>query len=230
MSEVDPRASTGSPHFQPFGYLLATLMGLIAVHPFFVGSLWEPFFFDAILSLVFVASVFAVSRSTTTRAVVFIIALPIVASRWLIRAFPNETVTLFGLIAASAFIAFVAIKILAYVVRQTTISSDTIFAALCVYLLLGLGWGLLYALIEYLAPGSFTFPDTALHADRLRELIYFSLVTLATVGYGDITPVNPIAQGFSNLEAVLGQLYLAVMVARLVGIQVAQRMRTDSLD
>ncbi|MEA3278008.1 MAG: potassium channel family protein [Pseudomonadota bacterium] len=56
------------------------------------------------------------------------------------------------------------------------------------------------------------------------------MVTLTTVGYGDTTPVNPVAQGFSNLEAVLGQIYLAVLVARLVGIQVAQRVKANGPD
>ena len=223
-------SSTSPRHSQPFGYLLATLLVLITVHPFFVGSDWGPLVFDIVLSLVFVASAFSVSRSRPMRAVVFAVALPIVVSRWLIHASPNETITIFGMLAGSVFIAFVAINILVYVARQTTVSSDTIFAALCVYLLFGLGWGLVYALIEYLVPGSFTFPGSPPPPGQLSELIYFSLVTLATVGYGDITPVDPVAQGFSNLEAVLGQMYLAVMVARLVGIQVAQRIRTDNPD
>ncbi len=97
-------------------------------------------------------------------------------------------------------------------------------------ILFGLCWGLLFALVEQLSPGSFNFPTHELSADLLREFIYYSLVTLTTVGYGDITPVTPVAQGFSNLEAIVGQIYLVVLVARLVGLHVAQGMEKGDLE
>jgi hypothetical protein len=84
--------------------------------------------------------------------------------------------------------------------------------------------------VEDLSPGSFKFPSPESSADPLRGLFYYSLVTLTTVGYGDTTPVTPVAQGFSNLEAVLGQVYLAVLIARLVGLQVAQHADVDGSD
>jgi hypothetical protein len=158
------------------------------------------------------------------------LAVPVLGARWLLHFFPVEGVTVFGLAAGAAFVDFVVVKIVLYVLRQTTVTSNTIFAALSVYLLFGLSWGMIYAIIEQLSPGSFAFPATELSADLLRELVYFSLVTLTTVGYGDTTPVTPLAQGFSNLEAVLGQIYLAVLVARLVGIQVAQSAKAKGPD
>lgn len=211
-----------------FAYLLAALLLLIAIHPFFVGSVWESLLLDSFFSLVVLTSVFAVSPATTTRVVVFVLAVPVLGSRWLVYLLPVEAVTAFGLVAGAAFVAFVVVRILLYVLRQTTVTSDTVFAALCVYLLFGLCWGLVFALIEQQSPGSFRFPTTEVGTDLLRELLYFSLVTLTTVGYGDTTPVTPVAQGFSNLEAVLGQIYLAVLVARLVGLQIAQGMSGQS--
>lgn len=230
MSDIDQVSSTNTGSSWRFAYLLAALLLLIALHPFFVGNVWEPLVMNFFFSLVIIASVFAVSRSTTTRAVVFILAVPVLAGRWLIHFFPIEAAAVFGLATGAAFVAFIVVRILLYVLRQTTVTSDTIFAALCVYLLFGLSWGLVYALVEQLSPGSFAFPGIELGADLLRELVYFSLITLTTVGYGDTTPVTPITQGFSNLEAVLGQIYLAVLVARLVGIQVAQHVKADSPD
>ena len=223
-------SSSSAPPTWRFAYLLAALLLLIALHPFFVGNVWEPLLLNFFFSLVIIASVFVVSRSTTMRMIAFILALPVLGGRWLIHFFPFEVLKLFALATGAAFVAFVVVRILLYVLRQTTVTSDTIFAALSVYLLVGLGWGLIYALIEQLIPGSFAFPTAELSTDLLRELVYFSLVTLTTVGYGDTTPVTPVAQGFSNLEAVLGQIYLAVLVARLVGIQVAQSMDANSPD
>ena len=80
---------------------------------------------------------------------------------------------------------------------------------------------MMYALLELLIPGLFTNTATELSADLIKELVYFSLVNLTTGGYGDATSRNPVAQGFSNLETVLGQDYFAVLVARLMGIQIA---------
>ncbi|MEA3278007.1 MAG: hypothetical protein U9Q81_22525 [Pseudomonadota bacterium] len=154
-----------------FAYLLAALLLLIAFHPFFAGNVWEPFLLDFFLSLVIVASVFALSRSRTTRVIVFMLAVPVLGGRWLIYFFPTEAVKVFGFVAGAAFVAFVVVKILLHVLRQATVTSDTIFAALCVYLLFGLCWGLVYALVEQLSPGSFRFPTAEPSADLLRELV-----------------------------------------------------------
>lgn len=181
-------------------------------------------------SLVIVASVFAVSSSTTTQVTVFVLAVPVPGARRLIHFFPDDGIKVFGYAAGSAFGAFVLVKIFPYVLRQKTATSDTIFAALSVYLLFGLGWGMVYAIVQQPSPGAFAFPATELSAGLLRELVYFSLTILTTVGYGDTTPMSPVAQGFSNLEAVLGQIYPALLVARLVGIQVAQSTRAKSPD
>ena len=90
--------------------------------------------------------------------------------------------------------------------------------------LFGVVWGLAYALVEQLTPDAFRFPETVSASAIQQQLLYFSLVTLTTAGYGDISPQSPFAQALANLEAILGQIYLAVLVARLVGIQVAQGM------
>ena len=101
------------------------------------------------------------------------------------------------------------------------IDKERIFASLSLYLLFGLIFALIFTVIEELLPGSFHFPDT-LSPDSvprpLEHLTYFSYVTLATLGYGDIVPVSGPAKGLAILEAVLGQMYLVVVVARLVSL------------
>jgi len=210
--------------------LLATLLLLIAVHPFSAGFAWEPVALDIFLSMIVIAAVLAVSRSTRVRMVAFILAVPVLGSRWLIHISPAEALGTVGLTAVAIFVAYVFVRILLHVLRQTTVTSEIINAALCVYLLFGLFWGLIFALVEHVSPGSFAFPASEPSADRLRELVYYSLVTLTTVGYGDTTPVTSVAQGFSNLEALLGQIYLAVLIARLVGLHVAKRMKREESD
>ena len=114
--------------------------------------------------------------------------------------------TLIGLTAAAAA--------LRYAFRATTINAEHVYAALSAYLLAGLYFGLLYWVLEQLRSGAFT---TSGNFSRMTA-IYFSFVTLATLGYGDITPRTDIARSVAILEGVGGQLFLAVLVARLVSL------------
>jgi voltage-gated potassium channel Kch len=207
-----------------FAYLLGSLFLLILLHPLLAGYRWGPVLLDLFLSLVVVASAYAVSRTAATRMIFSLLMVPVLTTRWLLYLIPTDTIFLFGLAISSAFIGLVAVRILLYVMKQQTVTTETILAALCVYLLFGVAWGLVYCMVEQLTPGAFRIPETVPARAALQQLLYFSLVTLTTVGYGDISPQSPFSQALANIEAVLGQIYLAVLVARLVGIQVAQRM------
>lgn len=96
------------------------------------------------------------------------------------------------------------------------VSVNRLMGALCIYLLLGTLWSIFYAFIEFGIPDAFRYPG-AQATNLTAEFLYYSFVTLTTLGYGDITPVHPVARTFSYLEAVAGQLFLAVLVAALVG-------------
>ncbi|MBL4845028.1 MAG: two pore domain potassium channel family protein [Planctomycetes bacterium] len=96
-------------------------------------------------------------------------------------------------------------------------------AAVCAYLLIGLGWGLVFSLMEHSQPGAFRDPLGGSHESHavlagFPHLIYYSFTTLTTLGFGDVVPTTAMARSLSTLEAVIGQLYLAVLVARLVGL------------
>jgi len=119
--------------------------------------------------------------------------------------------------------AFFCVSILAYVLHSGRVTSDKIFAAICVYLLLGFVWTYVYALLDDMQPGSFADStetgrtDDVAHVTQLR---YLSFATLTTLGYGDILPRSSTARTMAVLEAVMGQIYLAVLVARLVGLHI----------
>ena len=111
------------------------------------------------------------------------------------------------------------------VIKTRRVTSDTIYGAICVYLLVGMTFGSLYDLIETLHPGSFQINvDTAGPvAVRWRTLIFFSFMTLTTIGFGDVTPVTTQAQSLVSIEGVMGVLYVAVLIARVVGIYARRR-------
>ena len=124
------------------------------------------------------------------------------------------------------------ILVLSYVLRSGKVTRDRIAAALCVYLLLGFIWAQAYILMEAVQPGSFTSNSEPTVTETRTASInfdayYYSFVTLTTLGYGDITPVHHVARAFAVLEAVIGPLYLAILIARLVGLHIAQQDKKE---
>jgi hypothetical protein len=141
----------------------------------------------------------------------------------------NDDVVLVAGVTWLLFFAFVTWSELYALLRHRDITSETISLAVAVYLLLGLCWGILYSVIFLLQPDAFNFggsPETAMRLAHHPEeafpvFIYFSLTTFATVGFGDITPLTLQARYASVAEAITGQFYLAILVARLVGLQIS---------
>jgi voltage-gated potassium channel len=110
-----------------------------------------------------------------------------------------------------------------HVFGANKIDRNLLFGAMCVYLLMGLIWAILYGLIFQFLPGSFNGIQGIEGKAPMDTLLYFSFITLASLGYGDITPVAPLARTFAYLEVVGGQLYIAIMLAGLVGLFLNER-------
>lgn len=120
-----------------------------------------------------------------------------------------------------AFVA--ALGALVYALRASEIGAEHVYAALDAYLLAGVFCGMLHFEIEHAWPGSYVSNGAPLPAFPLATAVYFSFVTLATLGYGDIVPQSEVARGVTVVEAIAGQLYLAVLIARLVSNATASR-------
>jgi voltage-gated potassium channel Kch len=130
-------------------------------------------------------------------------------------------VVIVGGFSGVLFFAYMIVNILSFIYRQDKVTRDLIFSAVVVYLLMAIMWTFIYRVIETAHPGSFTVSTTDIY-ERMR-FIYFSLVTITTLGYGDIVPQTSLASSLATLEAVVGQLYLVTTVAWLVGVRVTQR-------
>src|SRR5262249_35765816 len=107
-----------------------------------------------------------------------------------------------------------AASALSFAFRAQSIDREHVYAALSAYLLAGIFFGVFYWVLEQIRPGSFTLAAEF----SSNSAIYFSFVTLATLGYGDIVPRTEVARGLATVEGVGGQLFLAVLVARLVSL------------
>ena len=123
--------------------------------------------------------------------------------------------------AFGAYLAYVVISLLRGILRAERVTADAIAGGVCVYVLIGMMWAAVFTALELFQPGSFVQGGAPLvHGTRglFVELLYFSYVTVATIGYGDILAATPFARMLAVVAALSGQLYLAVFVAGLVGL------------
>ena len=126
-------------------------------------------------------------------------------------------------------LAFLLI-VLWWVYREGPVTGHRVRGAIAAYLLLALCFSLAYDLIEYVHPGSFTLPPGGAQDIQTRSalFLYFSVVTLTTVGFGDIAAVHPVARSLVMVEAVVGTLYPAILLARLVTLEIETRRSQKS--
>jgi len=103
------------------------------------------------------------------------------------------------------------------------IDLNMIMGSVCVYILVGITWSILYFFESVIHPGAFNGIVVEVGKQRFSDLLYYSYVTLSTLGYGDITPVTPIARTLAFLEALFGQFYIAILVASFVGMHISVR-------
>jgi hypothetical protein len=130
------------------------------------------------------------------------------------------------------FLGYVIAMMLLFIFVSQRVTFNTVCASLCVYLLLGVLWSIAYSVVDLLDPAAFYCslpggqPSPVLQISKAGPsgALYFSFATLTTLGYGDIVPTSPIARILASTEAITGQLYLAVLVARLVGLHIVESL------
>ena len=135
----------------------------------------------------------------------------------------NDTLHMMSLVALFIFLLLATYTTLHQVAVGNDISTNRIVGAICIYLLLGVMWSIAYAVIEYLQPGSFKGLTEATAPAWNTDWVYYSFVTITTLGYGDITPLSEAARTLSFAEAIVGQFYIAVIIAGLVSAYISAK-------
>jgi len=209
-----------------FGFLLISILLLFALRPFLVGYVGLQILTDIFIFVIIATAVYAVSEQKRVLIIAMVIAIPALGFNWSYYFVKIATIRLAADGISAVFIAYMIINILSYVFKGKKITVDVIFAGISGYFLIGLMWAFVFSALEYILPGSFQLPHV--EGDRLIHAVYYSFVTLTTVGYGDITPVSASARSFSLLEAITGQLYIAILIAGLVGKYIAQSLEEES--
>ena len=140
---------------------------------------------------------------------------------------PSIVITTIGMVTALAFCVLSLIIALRYVLFDRNMDLNRLIGGICVYLLLGVTIGILNMLVYNFIPDSFSgLPDMATDTGGI-DLLYYSFVTMTTLGYGDITPTGSVARVLAYLAAISGQFYIAILVGTLVGMYLSQRIEED---
>lgn len=204
---------------------MIALLSFILIPPFFsdnvAGGMILPVLMSAILLLGL--NVFRQSRWEFLVALAF--GLPALAGRWLMEFADVGELPVFVSVCWIGFLAFMVFIILRSVLTTRRVTYDTISGAICGYLLFGVMYAFAFVIISYFYPGSFgaslglSLARGHMHIKhQFEHYIYFSFVTLASLGYGDVVPLSPPARAFAAIEGIAGQFYIAVLLARLVSL------------
>jgi len=199
-------------------YLLIALVVMLVAYPYAGGG--GALGIAAVL--IPIASVFALGARHRHRLILFALGLVTVAGiiqeatgAGILPLVPVE-------ITALLLFAYTTIFVLGRVLKSPRVTGDTLCGAIAVYLMIGLTWSLAYVLLEHLHPGSYRLAAAGMQRADGKDLLYFSYVTLATLGYGDVVPVTDGARSLAVLEGLCGTVYMAILVARLIGLHLSQ--------
>ena len=180
---------------------------------------------EVMIALVMLLSTWSVWGGRVRMVIIGICVGIVEAMRWLHLAGVAPRIAPWAALASAAIIGLFIVLVLRRVFEPGPVTWHRIQGAVAVYLMFGLAWAQAYEFVEALVPGAFQFPhgDVAT-ADWFSPLLYFSFITLTTLGYGDILPVHPIARSLAMFGALMGQLYPAILIAKLVSLQVTAEM------
>jgi hypothetical protein len=179
---------------------------------------------SVILMLLMVSGVINISRQPAVRYLSGMIAGIAIALRFMMHFSPSPAISRWGTFASFAFLALLTLAVLSRVFSDSgPVTAHKVRGAVAAYLLIGITWAFIYGLLDQFLPNAFSLPADGGEYSIKRQgtITYFSFVTLTTLGYGDITPTHEISRMFAVMEALIGQLYPATLLARLVSLEIA---------
>ena len=220
--------SGGSPYRSKtnrFGILLALFLAQLLSAPLFEGSVAAGYAADTFFYLFLAAAAYSVRKSRFFKLAIVFGAFAILGE---ISGYftDNRNILIATNFISCTYLGLVTLLIASTVVRQREISADIVMGGLCVYVLMGVFWTILFVNLELIKPGSFSFGVHGSHPDIesiYTLLSFYSYVTLLTIGYGDVVPMSGMAQTLTILEGLIGQFYLISFMAYLVGLYIYER-------
>lgn len=199
-----------------WGLLISMTLAFVAT-PFFPNEI-QPINIFILMSLVMAFVILSDTRGHVIGAIVLMV--PVVIS--LVNYDQGQQLSdlLYFFSITGAFLLLLSISLTQQIFARKTVDNNTLVSAICIYYSMAMFWAMLYGIIAIFIPDAFNFNLESHPQERISELLYFSMVTLTTLGYGDLTPVAPTARSIAVMEAMVGQIYLTILVARLVGLHI----------
>jgi voltage-gated potassium channel len=206
-------------------YLLLSLIAYFISMAYLVDHRIEGAIHAFTFSLVILFSVYSIAH----RKIILLIGLTL----GLITFFENWYSNLLGsdvkfdtinYITSILFLATITFSVIENLLSHKKVTIDTLLGAICGYILIGFIWTFLYLLIATIHPDAFSgITQTEVYHQKLQHFAYYSFVTLTTLGYGDIVSVSSMARTLSWVEAIVGQAYLTIWIAQLVGLHIVNK-------
>ena len=224
--------SEGS-EFGRFTILLGALGTFMCVLPFMSEAGVGAIALRIGTSLLLLAAVYSVSEKRWPLILAVALALPAIGAQMVPSLLGDHGTLMVRMGMSAVLLIYITVLISVFLARQEHVSADMILGAINVYLLFAIAFMFLHAFVEITTPGAYLYHGESLsvalsghpEVDALAFLLYFSVVTLTTLGYGDIVPAIPAARMLCSLEAVIGQLFVAVFIARMVSLHISRRPR-----
>ncbi len=206
-------------------FALVYLFVVCTLNDFIFGELTGRLLF----SFIIVTGVMTTFKQRWVHFFVLAAALASLAINWAEELHPGGSLTIMNAGLSLVYLGLLLVILLLQVYRSGPVTAHRIRGAIVVYLLMGAMWGVLYFLVALTIPNSFRLAEEVGSLLGLQRLLtYFSFVTLTTTGFGDIVPIHPLARTLAMFEALAGQLYLVITMARLVSLGILDRQQTYS--
>jgi hypothetical protein len=203
-----------------FIYIIFAIILVLLVNPFIrplglIGHLFS----TLLLSMIPLASAYALTEDRKKAIIVLLIAAPFVILDGLNVFFTNRPLMIVAYSFGTILYFYIVILLVKNLLSIRVITADLIFCAISIYLLIGIMWAGIYIVLDGISPGSFS---------ETTDLLYFSFVTLTTVGFGDVAPLSVLSRRLAVFEAAMGSIYMAVIIAMIVGRYMQMQVEQDS--
>ena len=206
-----------------FIYIIFAIMLVLLVVPFIrpygiVGHLLSTFF----VAMIPLSSALAATQDRRKAALILLLAALFVILDGLNYYFKSHFLMVVAIGFATILYFYIILLLVRTLLSIRVVTADMIFCAISIYLLIGMMWAGIYTVVEGVSPGSFLGTAEAV------DLIYFSFVTLTTVGFGDVVPVSLLGKRLAVFEAAMGSIYMAVIIAMIVGRYMLLQLEQDA--
>jgi ion channel len=203
--------------YQRCFWLFAWLLILIGVVSFVPANDHGRLFVNVVNMFLLIATIAAVGRTTVSFVIAIFLAVPAVGFQYLGLWYDSDADLMWSWIFCAALYAITTMYLVRYVFQPRIMTQDKLFGAASAYLLIGVLWAYLYAIVGYFYPQSYMIvgqPGQLVYADAL----YLSITVLTSTGFGDVAPLTRQARGICMIEQITGALFVAILIARLAGV------------